>query len=49
MLCRLTSGINRFEASIAGLGGCFTGAAGNTAMEDAINLFESIEFTLVFH
>lgn len=38
------AGINRFEASIAGLGGCpfAPGAAGNTAMEDVINLFESI-------
>ena len=38
------AGIRRFEASVGGLGGCpfAPGAAGNTAMEDVIYLFESM-------
>ena len=37
-------GIRRFEAAVGGLGGCpfAPGAAGNTAMEDTVHLFESM-------
>jgi len=44
MLAGLQTGIRRFETAIGGLGGCpfAPGAAGNTATEDAINMFESM-------
>ncbi|MCI2061531.1 MAG: hydroxymethylglutaryl-CoA lyase [Eubacteriaceae bacterium] len=44
VLAGYQAGITRFEASIGGLGGCpfAPGAAGNTAMEDLLNMFDSM-------
>lgn len=44
MLAGYQAGITRFESSVGGLGGCpfAPGAAGNTATEDAVNMFESM-------
>ena len=37
-------GVDSFDASVAGLGGCpfIKGAAGNVPTEDAVNMFESM-------
>ena len=44
ILAGYEAGIRRFETAVGGLGGCpfAPGAAGNTATEDAVNMFESM-------
>ena len=48
ILAGFQSGIFRFETSVGGLGGCpfAPGAAGNTASEDAVNMFASMGIDL---
>lgn len=44
VVAALESGVNRFDTSLGGMGGCpfIPGATGNIATEDAVHLFESL-------
>ncbi len=47
MITGYNAGVNIFDTSVGGLGGCpfVKGAAGNVATEDAVNMFEAIGAT----
>ncbi|WP_369128082.1 hypothetical protein [Ramlibacter tataouinensis] len=46
MLAAVESGIDRFEGSVGGLGGCpyAPSASGNVATEDALHMFEALGY-----